>query len=133
MVACLRAKTPAEIIDAQAASGVALRPNAGGADQPLAPVDAFASGKFNRVPFIVGNTRHENRAFVYEANDLVRQPLTAQAYEAAIRATFGANAHRVLAEYPVNRYDGPGLALAAVNTDRGCACGTVPIADGLSK
>jgi len=133
VVACLRAKTPAEIIDAQAKSGVALRPSAGGADEPLAPVDAFASGKFNRVPFIVGNTRHETRAFVYEGNDLVRQPLTAQAYEATIRSTFGANADRVLAEYPARNYAAAGLALAAVTTDQGFACNSVPVADGLSR
>jgi para-nitrobenzyl esterase len=133
MVACLRAKTPAEIIDAQAVAGVQLRPNSGTADEPQAPVDAFASGKFNRVPFIVGNVAHENRAFVYEANDLVKQPLTAQAYEANIRKAFGANADRVLAEYPAKDYVAPGDAQAAVDTDRGFACGTVTVADALSK
>jgi para-nitrobenzyl esterase len=133
IVACLRAKTPAEILDAQAASGVALRPNSGGADEPLAPVEAFASGRFNRVPFIVGNTRHEARAFVYEGNDLVRQPLTPRKYEATIRANYGANAGRVLAEYPSTDYAAPGLALAAVQTDQRFACGSVPVADALSK
>lgn len=103
----------------------------GGASQPLAPVEAFASGKFNRVPVIFGNTRHEDRAFVYEANDLVRQPLTAQKYEATIRANYGANADRVLAEYPVTGYAVPGLALAAVQTDQR-VCGGVPVADALS-
>jgi para-nitrobenzyl esterase len=127
MVACLRAKTPAEVIDAQAKSGVAWRPVVGGASQPLPPLQAFSSGTFNRVPFIMGNTRHETRAFVYEGNDLVRQPLTAQAYEATIRANYGANADRVLAQYPVSGYAAPGLALAAVQTDSGFACNSVPV------
>jgi para-nitrobenzyl esterase len=133
MVACLRAKTPAEVIDAQAKSGVAWRPVVGGASQPLPPLQAFSSGTFNRVPFIMGNTRHETRAFVYEGNDLVRQPLTAQAYEAPIRANYGANADRVLAQYPVSGYAAPGLALAAVQTDSGFACNSVPVTDALSK
>src|SRR4051794_29170687 len=132
MIACLRAKTPAAVIDAQATSGVAWRPVVGGAAQPLPPLQAFSSGRFNRVPFIIGNTRHETRAFVYEGNDLVRQPLTAPAYEATIRATYGAAANRVLTEYPVPGYDAPGLALAAVQTDSGFACNSVPVIDALS-
>jgi para-nitrobenzyl esterase len=132
MIACLRAKTPAEVIDAQATSGVAWRPVVGGASQPLPPLQAFSSGRFNRVPFIFGNTRHETRAFVYEGNDLIRQPLTARAYEATIRATYGARAGRVLAEYPVTGYAAPGLALAAVQTDSGFACNSVPVTDALS-
>jgi para-nitrobenzyl esterase len=132
MIACLRAKTPAAVIDAQATSGVAWRPVVGGAAQPLPPLQAFSSGRFNRVPFIIGNTRHETRAFVYEGNDLVRQPLTAPAYEATIRATYGAAANRVLTEYPVTGYDAPGLALAAVQTDSGFACNSVRVIDALS-
>jgi len=131
-IACLRAKSPAAVIDAQATSGVAWRPVVGGAAQPLPPLQAFSSGRFNRVPFIIGNTRHETRAFVYEGNDLVRQPLTAPAYEATIRATYGAAANRVLTEYPVTGYDAPGLALAAVQTDSGFACNSVPVIDALS-
>ena len=38
---------------------------------------------------IIGNTRHETRAFVYEGNDLIRQPLSSAGYEAAIRKQFG--------------------------------------------
>jgi para-nitrobenzyl esterase len=131
MVACLRGKTPAQIIDAQAASNVAWRPAVGGTNQPLAAADAFAAGRFNRVPVIVGNTRHENRAFDYEANDLVRQPVTAQGYEAAIRSSFGANAERVLAAYPVTRYPNPDEALAAVHTDQR-VCPMLPLVSSLS-
>ncbi len=74
--ACLRGKSAAEIIDAQVATALPWRPVQGGAAQPsLAPV-AFAAGDFNRVPVMIGNTRHETRAFVYEGNDLVKQPVT---------------------------------------------------------
>jgi para-nitrobenzyl esterase len=133
-VACLRRKMPAEIIDAQAKSGVSWKPVAGGAAAPVPVKEAFASGAFNRVPVIMGNNRHESRAFVYEANDLVRQPLTTEAYEAQVRATYGANSDKVLAEYPVSAYGGSAsLALAALQTDTNFACPSVGVEDSLSK
>jgi para-nitrobenzyl esterase len=132
VVACLRAKTPAQVIAAQAKTGLQWRPAVGGASQPLSALEAYSSGSFNQVPVIIGNTRHETRAFVYEGNDLVLQPLTAEGYEAAIRSQYGANAGRVLAEYPLSAYDAPGIAMAAVTTDAQFACPSVPIADALS-
>jgi para-nitrobenzyl esterase len=133
MVSCLRGKSPAQIIDAQATSNVAWRPVVGGSAQPIPLTQAFSTGAFNHVPVIMGNNRHETRAFVYEANDLMRQPLTASSYEAQIRATYGAKADRVLAEYPVTAYGSAGLASAAVSTDSGFACPSVGVEDSLSS
>jgi para-nitrobenzyl esterase len=128
---CLRDKSPAQIIDAQAEAGIAWRPVQGGAAQPmLAPV-AFASGEFNRVPVIVGNTRHEARAFVYEANDLVRQPVTPELAEATIRNQYGDDADRVLEPYPVASE--PGVALASARTDSGFACNSLPVIAALAR
>jgi para-nitrobenzyl esterase len=132
MVSCLRAKTPAEIIDAQAKSGVPWRPVVGGSAQPIATTQAFATGAFNHVPVIMGSNRHETRAFVYEGNDLMRQPLTAAAYEAQIRAKYGAKADTVLAEYPVSAYDSASLASAAVSTDTDFSCPSIGVLDSLS-
>ena len=73
MAECLRGKSPAQIIDAQVATGIPWRPVQGGEAQPMLPPAAFA-GEFNRVPVIIGNTRHEVRASVYEGNDLTKQP-----------------------------------------------------------
>ena len=128
---CLRGKSPAQIIDAQAEAGIAWRPVQGGAAQPALAPAAFASGEFNRVPVIFGNTRHEARAFVYEANDLVSQPVTAEAAEAAIQNQFGDDADRVLEIYPVSSQ--PGVALAAARTDAGFACNSVPIVAALAR
>jgi para-nitrobenzyl esterase len=128
---CLRDKSPAQIIDAQAEAGMAWHPVQGGAAQPmLAPV-AFASGEFNRVPVIVGNTRHEARAFVYEANDLVRQPVTPELAEATIRNQYGDDADRVLETYPVASE--PGVALASARTDSGFACNSLPVIAALAR
>jgi para-nitrobenzyl esterase len=133
MVSCLRSKSPADVIDAQATSNVAWRPVVGGSAQPIPLTQAFATGDFNHVPVIMGNNRHETRAFVYEGNDLVRQPLTASTYEAQIRATYGAKANQVLAEYPVSAYGSAGLASAAVSTDSGFACPSIGVEDSLSS
>ena len=133
MANCLRGKTPAEIIDAQATTLIYWRPVQGGAAQPTMAPAAFESGDFNRVPVIIGNTRHETRAFVYEGNDLIRQPLSSAGYEAAIRKQFGDRADRVLATYPVAAGAAPGAVLAAVRTDAGFACNGTRVIDALSK
>jgi para-nitrobenzyl esterase len=128
---CLRDKSPAQIIDAQAEAGVAWRPVQGGATQPMLAPAAFAAGEFNRVPVIVGNTRHEARAFVYEGNDLVRQPVTPESAEAAIRNQYGDKAGRVLETYPVASE--PGVALASARTDAGFACNSLPVIAALNR
>ena len=89
---CLRRESPAQIIDAQIVAVVAWRPAQGGEapSRQLAPA-AFATGEFNRTPVIIGNTRHEARAFVYEGNDLTRQPVTAPIFETQVRRQQGAN------------------------------------------
>jgi para-nitrobenzyl esterase len=133
MAECLRSKSPAEIIDAQAASGIQWRPVQGGAAQPTLAPAAFVAGDFNRAPVIIGNTRHETRAFVYEGNDLVKQPVTAASFEAAVRKEQGANADRVLAAYPPASASAPGATLAAVGTDSRFACNAVPVIAALAK
>jgi para-nitrobenzyl esterase len=131
-LACLRQKTPAQIIDAQAKTNLNWRPVVGGEAQPVPVLDAFHSGKFNRVPVLVGNVRHETRVFVYEGNDMIRQPVTPETYVSNVRTMEGDKADRVLNEYPLSAYPAPGVALAAVQTDSRFACGSVPVEDALS-
>ncbi|MFI7061011.1 carboxylesterase/lipase family protein [Kribbella sp. NPDC050124] len=121
VVACLRSKTPAEIVNAQQKAGVWGRVIQPGV-LPLAPRDAFKAGAFNKVPVLVGAVQNESRAMVYEQNDLINQPVTAADYIARITAQYGARAADVLARYPLKNYDSPGAALAAVGTDSGNAC-----------
>jgi para-nitrobenzyl esterase len=132
MAACLRGKSAAEIIDAQAATAISWRPVQGGSAQPMLAPAAFAAGEFNRTPVIIGNTRHETRAFVYEGNDLMKQPVTAASFEAAVRKMHADKADRVLAEYPLSAAPAPGAALAAVQTDSSFACNAVPVVAALS-
>lgn len=63
-LACLRSKTPAEILDAQTKSKMTIATVYGGSAQPKPVMEAFKTGDFNRVPLIVGNTRDETRVFI---------------------------------------------------------------------
>jgi para-nitrobenzyl esterase len=125
---CLRSKPASDILSAQIDVGRA-GPVYGGSDLPLDPPAAFASGEFQQVPIIYGSTRNEDRAFVYEQHDLVRQPLPGAEYEDEVRAEYGEDADAVLAAYPLADHDTPGTAWAQVQSDdRFCSAQSVPTA-----
>lgn len=81
---------------------------------PLQPRAAFASGRFNRMPVMHGNTLDEMRLFVPLSRP---QPMTPEQYEAVVRETYGADAARVLARYPAADHPEPRIALATLLTD----------------
>ncbi len=84
---------------------------------PVAPSEGISEGSWHKVPVIVGSARWESRLF--------RQAdyaITAEQYEAEVRETYGDNADRVLATYPVSEYESPFQALAALGTDTFMAC-----------
>lgn len=113
-VACLRGRTPAEILAAQATAPV--RPAVGGPAFPVDPAVAVTDGDINRVPVINGQVHDESRLFVFGAYDFTGHPVTAAQYEATVRATYGA---AILAAYPVGAYVSPSIALATVQSDAG--------------
>jgi len=121
VVTCLRQKPPADIINTQQRTGPWGRVIEAGV-LPVSPQEAFKTGVFNRVPILIGGTASEGRAFIYEQNDLINQPVTAAGYVAAVRAQFGAEADDVLTRYPLAGYSVPGAALAAIRTDNGTIC-----------
>ena len=131
VVACLRQKPPAEILNAQQHAGTWGRVIEAGV-LPLDPRDAFASGAFNHVPVLTGGTANEDRAFTYEQNDLINQPITAAGYVAMVQASYGADAAAVLAHYPLANYAVPGAAWSAVRTDSRHPCPELSIAASLS-
>jgi para-nitrobenzyl esterase len=99
---------------------------------PRQPLDALRRGVAARVPLMQGGTRDEMRPFVAVDYDLQQHPVTAEQYPTIIRRMFAANAGRVLARYPLNRYSSPSVALATVVTDWGRKIGACPVlpADG---
>jgi len=116
-LSCLRALTPAQVLDAQLDSSFRARTVIGGGGLPVDTAEAFASGEFNQVPIIYGNTRNERRAGTYESHDLVRQPVSQDAYEEHVRSTYTENANAILASYADTAEQSPGQAMADVESD----------------
>ncbi|MFF5294013.1 carboxylesterase/lipase family protein [Paractinoplanes globisporus] len=115
VVACLRAAPAATLLAAQQRAGV--RPSVGGVAFPVDPADAVPAGNFNRVPVLLGQVNNERALFTFQNYDYAGKPVTAAQYEALVRSTYGANADRVLAQYPVTAYPTPGEAWTAVGND----------------
>ena len=117
---CMRGKTAGELLDNPDYPG-GLSPTAGGAELPVAPADAVASGHFDRVPLLIGTNHDEGRTF---AQGLAG--LTEQQYEGVIDSSYGANAPAVLAQYPFNSFPSPytaAYAIGAAWTDSGFLAG----------
>ncbi|MEV6483643.1 carboxylesterase family protein [Streptomyces sp. NPDC051576] len=112
VLACLRAKPSAELLAAQKTAGIS--PSVGGTAFPLNPQTAVQTGNFNRVPVMLGQTNSERGLFTFQNYDYLGTPMTATVYEQQVRATYGANADKVLAEYPLSAYKTPDEAWTAV-------------------
>lgn len=117
VVACLRSKSTADILQAQLTSSPGVRPAVGGSSFPVDPATAVATGQINRVPVMNGQVHDERRLFVFQGNDYLGHPVTAATYESTVRATWPADADRILAAYPVSDFSTPGIALATVQSD----------------
>ncbi|MFC7530375.1 carboxylesterase/lipase family protein [Actinoplanes sp. GCM10030250] len=105
------------------------RPVAGTSLLPLSPAEAFRTGRFNRVPVLIGvNHDEENGRYA------VAPPIAAEAYEPTVREQFGPRSEAVLARYPLSDHDNSaGLALATISTDRGWAVPTYQTAELLTR
>lgn len=113
--ACLRAVPPATLIGT--AQPVWL-PVVDGALLSRTGAEALASGRYPRVPAMVGGARDEARLFVASQFDAVGRPVTAEQYPALLAQFYGAErAPLVAARYPLSAYESPGLALSGAQTD----------------
>jgi para-nitrobenzyl esterase len=118
-VACMRALPATTVLKAAGGFG----PNVGGSVLPQQIPAAIASGHFNRVPVIEGTNHDEDRLFVAIQFDLAGHPIaTAAQYAALVQATFGANAAKVLARYPLDSFANGSIAWATVVTDSRFSC-----------
>ncbi|MFJ6197285.1 carboxylesterase/lipase family protein [Micromonospora sp. NPDC092111] len=127
--ACLRDRSAQELVEAAgypSQSAWEAGPVGGGSVLPVDPADAVATGRFHRVPVLVGVTRDEYRAQVWgmertgmlcAPEQAMPCPLTARQYREQIEAAFGARAPRVFARYPVAASGTPSEALSAAMTD----------------
>ncbi|CAM5669737.1 carboxylesterase/lipase family protein [Streptomyces narbonensis] len=126
--ACLRTVPAADLVAAGRS-----RPTAGPAfgDRllPAQPYEAIASGRWNKVPVLIGSTKAEAKFFVAGSDPY----LTAQEYTDRIDALYGPAAQEVLARYPVAGHPTPFDALSAVLTDSTFACATLSTARAFAE
>jgi para-nitrobenzyl esterase len=99
---CLRSKSVEEILANWGFFESSL--NVDGKVLPQSPDTAFATGQFNRVPLMNGTNHDEWRFFT--------DPITADEYPSVVESMVGPDAAPlVLAEYPLDNFDSPALAV----------------------
>ena len=123
VLACMRSKPAAQVLLAfrngqqefAQTPRVVWGPVVDGLDIPAQPRELYEAGAFNRVPIIVGATRDEGWIYVDRS---YASGLTAEQYEAAVQAEFGADAApAILAMYPATGFASPKLALSRLAGD----------------
>ncbi|QIS09783.1 carboxylesterase family protein [Nocardia arthritidis] len=129
---CLRTVPAAKIL--AAADGAGYGPAYGGQHTPLplAPAEAIASGKFNRVPVIHGTTRDEHSTFIWAIESFTDHVYTPADYRNQLDSAFGADADRIAAEYPLTDYGSPSQALARLFSDYTWGCTALLTDDALA-
>lgn len=128
-IACLRAKTAAEILTALPAnvtglSGTDFNTSVDGLTLTTPPMEALRAGTHHRVPLLLGSNRDETARMLPPAS----QVATPAQYEAAARLFLSqfalprATEDAVLAVYPASAYASPRAALVALTTDVRWTC-----------
>ncbi len=117
---CLRSKPVKELVDAgtvvAGSDYRAFAPIYGNGTVPRPGAEAFASGKFVRVPILNGGTSNEMRLYVgYEVE--AGASITSANYKDRLRALYGDNVDTVLAAYPAERYSSAPTALGSAMSD----------------
>ncbi|MFF3609927.1 carboxylesterase/lipase family protein [Streptomyces sp. NPDC002463] len=123
VLACLRGQSTDRLATAQLMQSF-NRPAFGNGLLPVAPAQALTSGRFHRLPVILGTNHDEMRMFV--GLSLAAFPIRTEGdYRARLAEAFGAAAPAVEARYPAAHHPSPALAWAAVLTDRSFTCTTL--------
>lgn len=120
----LRTRSAAELVAASGSGHDTYRPVIGGSLLPVSPAEAFATGRFNRVPVLHGGNHDEETGQLAGRELAGLPPLTPDAYPAALADNFGEDAGAVLAKYSLSDFGSPSEALGAALTDRDWALPT---------
>ncbi|MGP3950029.1 carboxylesterase/lipase family protein [Streptomyces sp. 7N604] len=121
--ACLRAVPVTRLIGSAPRPSALWTPNTGPDVLPVAPREAWASGRVNAVPTLSGSTHDEYRYFTAVYVDLLGNgPLTPASYAALVRLQQPGKAEAILREYPAAAYPSANLAYSAYGTDQRFAC-----------
>ncbi|GLZ80621.1 carboxylic ester hydrolase [Actinorhabdospora filicis] len=113
--ACLRSR-PVDALLAAFGQYAEPRPIAGTPLLPLSPAEAFRTGRFNRVPVLLG-VNHDEMNGQYAGMELGGGPLPASQYRPTLDQIYGDDAAAVEAAYPLSAHQGSAYwALAAGRT-----------------
>jgi para-nitrobenzyl esterase len=129
VAACLRSKTPAELIAAAPPPGITTgatwQPVIDGVVMPQAPIDAVRSGSFNQVPVIEGTNHDEATIFTptfVHGLDLTT-PVGMGTYQFLLSTLHGfADVPAIMAEYPADQYASPFYSYSAAAGDFYFSC-----------
>ncbi|NUR89063.1 MAG: carboxylesterase family protein, partial [Nonomuraea sp.] len=130
VAACLRDLPMAELLDAY---GLAHepRPVSGTPALPLPVDEALRTGRFNRVPVLLGVNHDEENGMVLGLELATGKPMAAKDYRPAIEQAYGRRAASVLGRYPLGT--SAGRTLARVKTDSVWSAPTLDTARTLSR
>ena len=139
VAACLRGKSATDLVNASAGLTDLLAsdllhtwdmpygPSVDGYVLIEAPLRAFASGRYNHVPFALGSNAHEMELFITPG-----QVNTCYDYESMVSTRLGPLAARALSLYPCASYPLPRMAIVDLATDVAFTCQARRIARSLS-
>jgi para-nitrobenzyl esterase len=134
VAACLRSKTPQEIVGVLPGKFTVMSrdfgPNVGGHVFPEQPYKAIAEHGAPVKAAIIGNTARETWQWADSAG-VVKD---AASYAAAIDTVFGSDVRpRIIAQYPLSDYPSPRAAFTQVTTDALFTCQSVRVAHELTQ
>jgi len=117
-IGCLRQVSPATLLANM--GSLPFGPLVDGGFLPDQARTLFDSGKYARVPYILGTNTDEGTILF-----ITTPPVTSEAeYLAALQARYGSRADQVAALYPASSFATPQDALERVVGDSGLVCGT---------
>jgi len=99
-----------------------IRPVQDDALLPMDTYDAFTSGKFNRIPVMIGSNIGEGATWVTGMERSLGHPISASEFPAKAKEMFGDKTDMILAEYPVGNYPTPDAEMMNAETDYRMAC-----------
>jgi len=117
--ACLRGLPEQTLLDASASYQPLFI--SGGPELPVPAVQAVASGRYTRVPLLIGTNHNEGRTFAQGFTGLTQQQA-----DDLITSEFGSRAPAILARYPWSSYPSPYTAAYMIGdiwTDSGFLTG----------
>lgn len=117
---CLRQLDTTQLVKAGGQQPISqplpFTPLLGSPSLPVETSKAFQSGRFLRVPMILGGTRDELRLYVaYEIQ--AGKTFTPENYQNALQFFFGDHANEIAKAYPLSAFSSAGAALGTVVSD----------------